>query len=192
MGQIVGRMLRAQKIDFIALEHSPEQVALSRRFGTTIYFGDPSKPELLRAAHAERAEVFVLTTDDPEATVRTARLLRRLYPNLKVFARARNRQHAYKLMDLGVEVIRETFHSSLVLGQQVMEELGVPHDVAYERRERFRQHDERVLREQHLVYDDEAALIASSDQARRELETLFEADVVPELETAPEGPPRDG
>jgi glutathione-regulated potassium-efflux system protein KefB len=192
MGQIVGRMLRAQKIDFIALEHSPEQVALSRRFGTTIYFGDPSKPELLRAAHAERAEVFVLTTDDPEATVRTARLLRRLYPNLKVFARARNRQHAYKLMDLGVEVIRETFHSSLVLGQQVMETLGVPHDVAFERRERFREHDERMLQEQHLVYDDEAALIASSDQARRELETLFEADVVPELETAPEGPPRDG
>jgi glutathione-regulated potassium-efflux system protein KefB len=192
MGQIVGRMLRAQKIDFIALEHSPEQVALSRRFGTTIYFGDPSKPELLRAAHAERAEVFVLTTDDPETTVRTARLLRRLYPNLKVYARARNRQHAFKLMDLGVEIIRETFHSSLVLGQKVMEELGVPHDVAYERRERFREHDERVLREQHLVYDDEAALIASSDQARRELETLFEADVVPELETAPEGPPRDG
>jgi glutathione-regulated potassium-efflux system protein KefB len=195
MGQIVGRMLRAQKIDFIALEHSPEQVALSRRFGTTIYFGDPSKPELLRAAHAERAEVFVLTTDDPETTVRTARLLRRLYPNLKVYARARNRQHAFKLMDLGVEIIRETFHSSLVLGQKVMEELGVPHDVAYERRERFREHDERVLREQHLVYDDEAALIASSDQARRELETLFEADVVPELEAAssvPEGPPRDG
>ena len=192
MGQIVGRMLRAQKIEFIALEHSPEQVALSRRFGTTIYFGDPSKPELLRAAHAERAEVFVLTTDDAETTVRTARLLRRLYPNLKVFARARNRQHAFKLMDLGVEIIRETFHSSLVLGQLVMEELGVPHDVAYERRERFRQHDERVLREQHLVYDDEAALIASSDQARRELETLFEADVVPELEAAPDGPPRDG
>jgi glutathione-regulated potassium-efflux system protein KefB len=193
MGQIVGRMLRAQKIDFIALEHSPEQVALSRRFGTTIYFGDPSKPELLRAAHAERAEVFVLTTDDAETTVRTARLLRRLYPNLRVFARARNRQHAFKLMDLGVEIIRETFHSSLVMGQQVMESLGVPHDVAYERRERFREHDERMLREQHLVYDDEAALIASSEQARRELETLFEADVVPELESAiPEGPPRDG
>jgi glutathione-regulated potassium-efflux system protein KefB len=194
MGQIVGRLLRAQRIPFIALEHSAEQVALSRRFGTLIYFGDPSKPELLRAAHAERAEVFVLTTDDPETTVRTARMLRRLYPNLKVYARARNRQHAFKLMDLGVEVIRETFHSSLVLGQQVMEALGVPHDVAFERRERFREHDERMLREQHLVYDDEAALIASSEQARRELETLFEADVVPELEvaSAEQGPPRDG
>jgi glutathione-regulated potassium-efflux system protein KefB len=158
-----------------------------------IYFGDPSRADLLRAAHVERAEAFVLTTDDPETSVRTARLLRRLYPNLKVFARARNSQNAFKQMDLCVAISREYCHSCLVMGEQVMESLGVPHDVANERRERFREHDERMLREQHLVYDDEAALIASSEQARRELETLFEADVVPELESAiPEGPPRDG
>jgi glutathione-regulated potassium-efflux system protein KefB len=183
MGQIVGRMLRAQKIPFTALEHSVEQVELSRRFGTMIYFGDPTKPDLLRAAHADRAEVFVLTTDDPEATVRTARLLRRLYPNLRVIARARNRQHAFKLMDLGVDVVRETLHSSLILGQQVMEVLGVPHDAALERRERFREHDEALLREQYLVYDDEAALVASSQQAFKDLETLFEADESPDADS---------
>ena len=177
MGQIVGRMLRAQRIPFTALEHSVEQVELSRSFGTRIYFGDPTRPDLLRAAHADRAEVFVLTTDDPETTIRTARLLKRQYPHLKVFARARNRQTAFKLMDLGVEVVvRETFHSSLEMSQQVLEALGIPHAVARERRERFRQHDEQFLREQHLVYDDEAALIASSQQARADLEKLFEAD----------------
>ena len=177
MGQIVGRMLRAQRIPFTALEHSVEQVELSRSFGTMIYFGDPTRPDLLRAAHADRAEVFVLTTDDPETTIRTARLLKRQYPHLKVFARARNRQHAFKLMDLGVEVVvRETFHSGLEMSQQVLEALGIPHEVASERRERFRQHDEQFLREQHLVYDDEAALVASSQQARADLEKLFEAD----------------
>jgi glutathione-regulated potassium-efflux system protein KefB len=167
MGQIVGRMLRAQGIPYTALEHSVEQVEISRRFGTMIYFGDPTRADLLRAAHADRAEVFVLTTDDPETTIRTARLLKRLYPHLKVF----------KLLDLGVEVIvRETFHSSLEMSQQVLEALGVPPEVAAERRERFRRHDEKMLREQHLVYDDEAALIASSQQALRDLEKLFEAD----------------
>jgi glutathione-regulated potassium-efflux system protein KefB len=180
MGQIVGRMLRAQQIPFTALENSAEQVSLSRRFGNSIYFGDPSRPELLRAAHTDRAEVFVLTPDDPESTVRTARLLKRTYPNLKIFARARTRQHAFKLMDLGVEVIRETFHSSLELSQQVLEALGIPPDVAADRRERFRRHDEKMLLDQHLVYDDEAALIASSQQAFRDLETLFAADERPE------------
>ncbi len=183
MGQIVGRILRAQNIPFTALEHSAEQVSLSRRFGSTIYFGDPSKPDLLKAARTDRAEIFVLTTDDPEVTVRTARLLKRLYPHLKIFARARNRQHAFKLMDLGVEVIRETFHSSLELSEQVMLALGIPSDVAAERREKFRQHDEAILRDQHLVYDDEAALITSSQQAFRDLENLFVADETPTEES---------
>jgi glutathione-regulated potassium-efflux system protein KefB len=187
MGQIVGRMLRAQNIPFTALEHSAEQVSLSRRFGSTIYFGDPSKPDLLKAARTDRAEIFVLTTDDPEVTVRTARLLKRLYPHLKIFARARNRQHAFKLMDLGVEVIRETFHSSLELSEQVMLALGVPKDLAAERRERFRAHDEAMLQEQHLVYDDEAALIASSQQAFRDLENLFAADEKPVVEIGKSG-----
>jgi len=180
MGQIVGRMLRAQGVPFTALEHSVEQVELSRRFGNLIYFGDPSRADLLRAAHADRAELFILTTDDPEANVRTARLLRRQYPNLKVLARARNRQHAFKLMDLGVEeVVRETLHSSLELGQRALEALGVPPAVAAERRERFRRHDEQMLREQYLVYDDEAALISTSQQALQDLEKLFEADEAP-------------
>jgi glutathione-regulated potassium-efflux system protein KefB len=170
-------MLRAQGIPFTALESSVEQVELSRRFGNLIYFGDPTRADLLRAAHADRAEVFVITTDDPEVTIRTARILKRLYPHLKIFARARNRQHAFRLMDMGVEVIvRETFHSSLEMSQQVLEALGVPPEVAAERRERFRVHDENMLREQHLVYDDEAALIASSQQALQDLEKLFEAD----------------
>ena len=112
-----------------------------------------------------------------------------MYPNLKVFARARNRQHAFKLMDLGVEVIRETFHSSLEMGQQVLEALGIPPEVAKERRERFREHDEHVLREQYLVYDDEAALIANSQQALRDLERLFEADEA--REAGQQGPAPD-
>lgn len=177
MGQIVGRMLRAQKIPFTALEHSAEQVDFLRRFGNKVYFGDPARPELLRAAHADRAEVFVLATDDPDANIRTARLVKRLFPHLKVYARARNRQHAFKLMDMDVQVTRETFHSSLVLGRRVMEALGVPPEEAARNTELFREHDEALLREQHLHYDDEAALVASAREAQRELETLFEADL---------------
>ncbi|MFY2763792.1 monovalent cation:proton antiporter-2 (CPA2) family protein [Arenimonas sp. MALMAid1274] len=176
MGQIVGRMLRDRKIAFTALETSAEQVEFLRRFGNKIYFGDPARPELLRAANAAHAEVFVITTDDPDANIRTARVVKRLFPHLKVFARARNRQHAFKLMDMDVQVTRETFHSSLVMGRRVMEALGVPPEEAARNAESFREHDEALLRQQHLVYDDEAALVASAREAQRELESLFEAD----------------
>lgn len=177
VGQIVARVLRAQKIPFTALENSIEQVDASRRFGSTIYFGDPSRPELLRAAHADKAEIFVLATDDPEANVRTARMVKRMYPNLKIFARARNRQHAFRLMDLNVDgVIRETLEGSLDMTRQVLEALGQPPRVAQERVAQFRAHDEALLKAQHLVYDDDAALIQSSQDALIELEQIFAAD----------------
>jgi voltage-gated potassium channel Kch len=79
-------------------------------------------------------------------------------------------------MDLGAEVVRETFFSSLFMGSRVLVALGVPEPVAKERAERFRMHDEALLRTQHLVYDDEAALVQTSQEARKDLEQLFAAD----------------
>lgn len=185
MGQIVARLLSAQKIPFTALDTSPDQVDFLRRFGNEVHFGDPARPDLLRAARADRAEVFVLAADDPDESLRIARVVKRLFPHLKVIARARNRQHAFRLMDMGVDVTRETFHSGLVMGRRVLEALGVPAEAAEHSAELFRAHDEALLREQHLVYDDEAALIASAKQARKELMSLFEADARPAADDAP-------
>jgi len=184
VGQIIARVLRAQGIPFVALEHSAEQVDFSRRFGTVnLFFGDPARPELLRAAQADKAEVFVLATDDPEANLHTARLVRRQYPHLKIIARARNRQHVFRLMDLGVEEpVRETFHSGLKMTRKTLEALGLSHELAVDRVERFRRHDEELLKKQALVYDDETKLMQSTRDALVDLQRLFEADAEPSAE----------
>ncbi len=178
VGQIVGRILSAQRIPFVALESSVDQVERSRRFASVpLYFGDPTRSELLRAAQADKAEVFVLATDDPQANIRTARLVRRQYPHLKIIARARNRQHVFRLMDLGVdEPVRETLYSSLKMTGQVLELLGMGADDAAEHVERFRHHDEELLKSQYLVYDDEKALQQTSREALVDLQHLFDED----------------
>ena len=182
MGQIVGRMLRAQNIPFVALESSVEQMDTLRRFSnTSLFFGDPARPDLLRAAQADKAEVFVLATDDPQANLRIARLVRRQFPHLKLVARARNRQHAFRLMDLGVdEPVRETFHSSLKMTRKTLEALGMAHEQAVDRVERFRRHDEKLLKTQYLVYDDETRLVQTSLEALSDLQKLLDADMSPE------------
>ena len=182
-GQIVARILRANHIPFTAIESSIEQVEFSRRFGSKIYYGDPSRSDLLRSAHVDKAEVFIVTTDDPDSNIRTVRLVRRMYPNLKVFARARNRQHAFRLMDLGAHVVRETFHSSLVMSQSVLEQLGLDPALAAQRVEKFREFDEKLLAEQHLFYDDDAAIMQNAREAQLDLDRLFEADIAGESET---------
>ena len=179
MGQIVARILRAQRIAFTALETSAEQVDFSRRFGGHIYFGDPARPELLRAAGADKAEIFVLATDDPEANLRTARMVKRAFPHLRIVARARNRQHAFRLMDLSLadeNIVRETLYSSMEMTRRVLVELGFDPALAADRVEMFRHQDAKVLKSQYLVYDDDAALVQSTKDALDDLERLFEAD----------------
>jgi glutathione-regulated potassium-efflux system protein KefB len=176
-GQIVARILVAQRIPFVALEADAAQLDAVRRFGNKVYFGDASRPDLLRAAGAGHAKLFINAIDGTEANLRVTRVVRRMYPEVKVFARAHDRQHAWQLMDLGAIAIRETFASGLEMGRDVLIALGVPPDTAAERVRVFREHDEALLLNQHLIYDDDDALLASAHQARSELEQLFEADV---------------
>ncbi|HEX7417044.1 MAG TPA: monovalent cation:proton antiporter-2 (CPA2) family protein [Steroidobacteraceae bacterium] len=178
VGQIVSRVLRARRIAFTALEVSQAQVDFVRRFGNKIYYGDASRLELLRAAGAERAEVLILAIDDVEASVKTAQVVRENFPQLKIFARVRNRQHAFRLMDIGVEYqIRDTFLSSLDLAAHALEALGSTAAAAAVAVQRFREHDERTLAMQNAVKDDETKVISASREAARQLEQLFESDV---------------
>ncbi|WMJ70968.1 monovalent cation:proton antiporter-2 (CPA2) family protein [Stenotrophomonas sp. 24(2023)] len=175
-GQVIARLLTAQKVPFVALEANPDTVADLRRFGNQLYYGDPTKPEMLRAAGGENIRVFVITLDDPESNLRAVRMVRRHYPDAVVLARARNRQHAWRLMDMSAEPFREVFGTSLTLSGRVLTALGVPEDVAKRHVQRFREHDEKLLRDQYLVYDDEAKVIQTSRDARNDLMHLFEAD----------------
>jgi len=184
-GQIVGRILRAKQIAFTALEASQTQVDFLRGFGIQVFYGDASRLELLRAAHAENAEILVIAIDDVEASVRTAELIRTHFPHLKIFARARNRQHAFRLMDLDVRyTIRETLVSSLEMSVQVLESLGLSKSKALETVHRFRVLDEATMAKQHAVKDDEKKFLETSRESAEQLLHLFETDSEQPEETA--------
>lgn len=178
VGQVIARLLRVKRIPFTALEASYEQVDFVRKYGNKIYFGDASRLELLRAAKARQAKVFVLAIEDVEVSIKTAQAVREYCPNIKIYARARNRIHAYRLLDLGVDnVIRETFFSSTVLARDVLRGLGLSAQESEEAIVTFQRHDEALLRRQHAIYQDEAQLIASTKAGTHELQRLFEQDI---------------
>lgn len=186
-GQVVARMLVAQRIPFVAIENDHAQVDFMRRFGNTVYYGDPLRPEMLRASGAANARVFIVAVDGEDASIELARLVRRHYPHLAVFARAHDRRHAWRLMDLDVTVVRETFASALEMGRDVLVALGLPRDTAEHRTQLFREHDERLLAGHHRIYRDEDALRAAVGEARAELEQLFEADRAQRAEPSTQG-----
>jgi voltage-gated potassium channel Kch len=176
-GQIIARVLRMHKIRFTALEGDARQVDFVRRFGNNIYYGNPSHIEMLRAAHLDKAKVFILAIDDVDDSIRTAVQVRHYYPHLPILARARDRRHAYMLMDLGVKVIaREMFPSSLEIAEKALIEAGLSPERAAQGVATFRQYDEKLMVRQQAFYQDEASLMASTQQAMAELEDLFESD----------------
>ncbi|MBP2230580.1 monovalent cation:proton antiporter-2 (CPA2) family protein [Azospirillum agricola] len=177
VGQVVGRVLRMRGIPFTALEKNAAQVDFVRKFGNKVYYGDPTRVELLRAAGAEKARVLVVALAETEESLRVVEVARRHFPNLTLFVRARNRWHVHQLMDRGVEnPVRETFDSSLRLTADVLRELGVADDEVARTIDTFRAHDERTLVRQHAVHHDEGRLIQTTRQAAEELQSLFEAD----------------
>ncbi len=176
-GQIVGRILRAKKIPFTALDANQTQVDFLRRFGNQVFYGDASRLELLRSAHADNAAIFVLAIDDVEASVRTAELIRKHFPHLKIFARARNRQHAFRLMALDVRyTIRETLISSLEMSEKILETLGLSKSNAIDTVRRFRAHDEETMAKQFAVKDDETKFMQTVGESAEQLLHLFETD----------------
>jgi CPA2 family monovalent cation:H+ antiporter-2/glutathione-regulated potassium-efflux system protein KefB len=177
VGQIVGRILRMHGIGFTALERDQGQVDVVRRFGNKVYFGDPTRPDVLRAAGAETAKLIVVALGDMEAVLRTVDVAKRNFPDMRILARARNRRHTFLLMDRAVDgLVRDTFYSSLELGRMALTSLGIEDEAAARSVELFREHDERTLEANHAIYRDEEQLIQSTRDAADELAALFEAD----------------
>ncbi len=181
-GQIVARILRAKRIPFTALEINPEHVDFVRKFGNKVYYGDASRLDLLRTAKAETAAAFVLAIDDVEASLRTAETVRKHFPRLTIYARARNRKHAYQLMDLGVTVIRrETFLSSLDLAGSVLKGLGLSNSESQKTVETFEQHDEILLWAHYWHHNDENTMRTLTKEGAEELEELLAQDAAKDV-----------
>ncbi len=176
-GQVIGRFLTGWGQKLTVLEKDPEQVELLRKFGFTGYFGDATRLDLLKGAKADQAKILIVAVDDPDICLEICRVATDAFPNLTIFARARNRRHAYDLHKIGVKFIkREMFESALDFAQQIAVFLGKSKEEAKLKAERFRNFDEELLSESFAFFEDEPALVSFSKTARTEMERILQSD----------------
>lgn len=88
-GQIAGRLLLANGVHTVVLDHDPDHIETLRKFDTKVFYGDATRADLLEAAGAEHAKVLINAIDDVEANLQLTELAKRHFPHLKVVARAR-------------------------------------------------------------------------------------------------------
>lgn len=176
-GQIAGRLLLANNVHTVVLDHDPDHIETLRKFGTKVFYGDATRVDLLESAGAAQAKVLINAIDDVEANLQLTALAKEHFPNLKVIARARDVDHWYQLRQLGVEAPeRELFEGSLRVGRDVLEALGLDAYEAREKADLFRRYNLKMLEATIENYEDTEFRIASMQRAKDMLTAAIEQD----------------
>ncbi|HVY64389.1 MAG TPA: monovalent cation:proton antiporter-2 (CPA2) family protein [Gammaproteobacteria bacterium] len=176
-GMTIGRLLQANGVRAVVLDHDAEQIDVLRRFGFKVFYGDATRIDLLEAAGAKDAKTLVIAIDDREKSLTLVETARRQFPHLAIFARAFDRVHAYELLNAGItHVYREVFGSSVDMGRDVLTALGRHPFEAQRAAALFKAHDERMTRASAAHQGDATALIDLTRKSRAEIANVLAAD----------------
>jgi len=176
-GMTIGRLLQANRVRAVVLDHDAEQIDALRKYGFKIFYGDASRLDLLEAAGAKDAKVLVIAIDDREKTLTMIETARKHFPHLKVFARAFDRVHAYELLGAGItDVYREVFGSSVDMGRDVLTALGRHPFEAQRAAALFKTHDERMTRVSAAHQGDTSTLVDTWRKSRAEIANVLAED----------------
>lgn len=126
VGRRVSRILQAMNVPYLAIDSDADRVLDGRRDGYSVFYGDASQVDVLKAAGAGEASVLVCTLDRVVPAVNLVRILRQRYPDITIHARGRDRQHCEQLLVAGATLaISETLESSMQIGAAVLDTMGI-------------------------------------------------------------------
>ncbi|HWZ47833.1 MAG TPA: cation:proton antiporter, partial [Herbaspirillum sp.] len=177
-GQIAARLLIVNHFRISTLDISAEQVALVRRFGRPVYYGDATRLDLLRAAGAADAKLLIVAIDDRDQAEVLVELATQYFPNLTILARAYDRRHAYRLLQKGAHIIeRETFEGGLSMGAKALRALGLTHQQSTLATSSFRKHDEEMIALLAQSWGDEERFAVAFRESNARMDQLLAADL---------------
>ncbi len=141
-GQIVSQSLLSRGCAISIIDTSTEAIREARHYGFKIYYGDGTRPDLLRAAGAETTRLILVCVDSAETANHIVKIVQSEFPHSRLLVRARDREHAIQLVKAGVPFhVRETFESAMVMGHAALRALGVDEAEARASCDRLRSRD---------------------------------------------------
>ena len=125
-------MLDRKLIKYVGLEIDPNKAIQARNKGLPVFYGDIGRQEVAEAFNVGKAKAVVVCISDKAMANRAVIALRRWYPDLKIFARARDGDHASRLQKtLNVAAMvpilpEDNLLLTLPFGGAVLKALGAP------------------------------------------------------------------
>ncbi|MNG93069.1 Glutathione-regulated potassium-efflux system protein KefC [compost metagenome] len=150
MGRVIARMLHAEGVRLVALDNSIDTLDRhAGKDGPAVFYGDPSRAEILRAAKVGEAQLVIVAADDHQLNLKTVDALAHHYPKTRVIAAAHNWQDVMHLLGKGANPVRETFHSSLEMARRAFIFLGQSDEQAAALVRRYQRQEVKWLLEQY-------------------------------------------
>ncbi len=116
VGRTIAGQLQKVNQSYIGLDMDPHAIAAAANQGVRVYYGDATKPEVLDAIGLDRARALVIAIDDPAKAIQMINIVKYIFPDLAVFARARDAEHARDLEKAGaVSTVPEVIPTAMQL-----------------------------------------------------------------------------
>ena len=145
-GQVVARIMRMRGYTVTLIDNAPRRIRLARTFGSEVFYGDATKPDMLIAAGVTDAEAIFYCINDREGAKLAVARLKERFPSIRLFTAAYDRFQELELRAAGAEFVkRETLESAIALASMGLKELG-DEDVVDELVAEFRKRDDELLR----------------------------------------------
>jgi CPA2 family monovalent cation:H+ antiporter-2 len=126
IGRTTCELLKYKDVKYVILDGDPQNVHRGRKDGYPIYFGQCNMVENLEKLGLERAKMVVITSAITEEVNELSKNIRDKFPDMHIIARAKDRDHAAQLKEIGVNIsIAEMFESSLMIGNFILTSVGV-------------------------------------------------------------------
>lgn len=127
VGHRIGQILTSANQPFIAFDLDANIVERERSTGQhPVFYGDVSNVDVLKAAGVNAADTIVVTLNDPETTRNLVRLIKKRYPDVKIYAGAHNSEECIQLGKIGVAgTVSENLEASIELAKLVLKSRGV-------------------------------------------------------------------
>ena len=172
-GHPIIRLLRSAGHMPTVLEYDSDHVDFVRRLGLKCFYGDATRPGLLKAAGAEEAELLVIAIDGEDECMGIIESCRKHFPHLKILARACSRDHAYRLHEAGVDFFIEQLGSSLDCAIATLVALGHEPEHAKDAARRFKEVELESVANIAPVRHDESQLMWMAQQNIQDLDSLL-------------------
>ncbi len=129
VGHTLANLLQANDISYIAVDQNVERVSRERQQGYNVVYGDCTNIDILHSCHINSARIAILTFHTIEIAKNTIEHIRSAGLELPIIVRCTENGDFSELIALGADqVIPEMLEASLVIGEQVLLQLGIKED----------------------------------------------------------------